>query len=198
MSDSPPDPPSAPSRITDREDAELLDRLRRNDRDALAALYDRYGRLAYGLAYRTVGETGEAEDVVQESFLTFWRQAGRLDPARGSVRSLLLTIVHRRAIDLLRRRSGRREQMAAALEPLMSAVPDPIEFASQTEERERVRRALAALPADQRQAVELTYFRGLTVAEMAEQERIPLGTAKSRLRLALERMRKTLTVQGAT
>ncbi len=193
MADSPPDPITPSIRTTDGEDAELLERLRHDDRDALAALYDKYGRLAYGLAYRTVGETREAEDVVQEAFLTLWRQAARLDRARGSLRPLLLTIVRRRAIDVLRRRPTRSAQLVESIEPLAASASDPIEFASQAEERERVRQALAELPDDQRQAIELTYFDGLTVAEMAARERIPLGTAKSRLRLALDRMRKRLT-----
>ncbi len=153
---------------------------------------DAYGRIAYGLAYRVLGQAGDAEDIVQESFLSLWRQAARLDPKRGSVRSLLLTIVHRRSIDVLRRRAGRIERALDEAHPIASAAPDPVEFASQAEERERIQGALAELPAEQRTAIELTYFRGLTIAEMAEQERIPLGTAKSRLRLALERMRKTL------
>jgi len=196
MSNPPPDPPAAPSRTTDREDTQLLERLRRNDRDALAALYDAYGRLAFSLAYRIVGQAAEAEDVVQESFLTLWRVSEQLDARRGSVRSFLLTIVHRRAIDALRRKSGRPEHALDAAQPLAAATHDPVEFASQSEERELVQRALLGLPADQRQAIELTYFRGLTVAEMAQDQGIPLGTAKSRLRLALDRMRKTLLPQG--
>ena len=192
MSDSPPDPSSTSSRTIDRDDVGLLERLRWNDRDALATLYDTYGRLAFGLAYRIVGEPREAEDVVQESFLALWRQANRLDATRGSVRSFLLTIVHRRAVDVLRRRSGRPERALEGLEPLAATTQDPLELASMAEERALVQRALGELPADQRQAIELTYFGGLTIAEMAEQEGIPLGTAKSRLRLALERMRKTL------
>jgi RNA polymerase sigma-70 factor (ECF subfamily) len=187
-----PDPPPARSRTTDVEDSRLLERLRRNERNALAALYDAYGRVAYGLAYRVLGQAGEAEDIVQESFLSLWRQAGRLDAQRGSVRSLLLTIVHRRSIDVLRRRAGRIERALDEAQPIASTAPDPIEFASQAEERGRIQDALAGLPAEQRAAIELTYFRGLTIAEMATQEQIPLGTAKSRLRLALERMRKTL------
>jgi RNA polymerase sigma-70 factor (ECF subfamily) len=176
----------------DRDDERLLERLRRNDRDAIAALYDQYGRLAYSVAYRVVGESGEAEDVVQESFLALWRQAAKLDPARGSVRSFLLTIVHRRAIDSLRRKSGRPERTLDEATPIAAATKDPIEFATMAEERQQVERAMRSLPDEQRQAVELTYFRGLTIVEMASQQRIPLGTAKSRLRLALERMRKTL------
>jgi RNA polymerase sigma-70 factor (ECF subfamily) len=181
-----------PDRTIDTEDARLLERLRRNDRDALAAMYDAYGRIAYGLAYRVLGEAGDAEDVVQESFLSLWRQADRLDPKRGSVRSLLLTIVHRRSIDVLRRRSGRPERALDETQPIAAAAGDPVEYASQAEERERIRLALAELPAEQRSAIELTYFGGLTIAEMAERQDIPLGTAKSRLRLALERLRKTL------
>ncbi len=181
----------------DERDAELLKRLRRNDRDALAALYDAYARLAFGLAYRVLGDTGEAEDIVQESFLMLWRQADRLDARRGSVRALLLTIVHRRAIDALRRRTGRSEQIVPVFESMQSAAPDPMEFASQAEERERIRQALTELPLDQQQAIELTYFGGLTVAEMAERQEIPVGTAKSRLRLALDKMRKSLSAERA-
>ncbi len=176
----------------DEDDERLLERLRRNERDAMAALYDQYGRLAYSVAYRVVGESGEAEDVVQESFLALWRQAGKLDAERGSVRSFLLTIVHRRAIDVLRRRSGRPERGLDEAAPLTAATPDPIEYASHAEERELVARAMRTLPEEQRQAIELTYFCGLTIVEMADQQQIPLGTAKSRLRLALDRMRKTL------
>lgn len=180
-----------PERTNYEDDATLLDGLRRNEGDAIAAFYDRYGRLAYSLAYRITGDASEAEDVVQESFLAFWRQAARVDPARGA-RAYLLTIVHHRAIDLIRRRTGRAERTLETLEAMPAATRDPVEFASMTEERDRVRSALQELPDDQRRAVELTYFGGLTIAEMADQEQIPLGTAKSRLRLALERMRKML------
>ena len=192
MSQVPPDPQGPSGRTTGDGDVALLERLRSNDRDALALLYDAYGRPAFGLAYRVVDDPKEAEDVVQEAFLTLWRQAKRLDARRGSVRSLLMTIVHRRAIDVVRRRSGRREVAFEEAAMVPAGTPDPIEFASLAEEQETVRRALQELPPDQRQAIDLTYFRGLTIGEMAEQEHIPLGTAKSRLRLALERMRKTM------
>ena len=164
----------------------------------MAALYDAYGGLAYGLAYRVVGEAKEAEDVVQEAFLTLWRQARRLDAARGSLRSLLMTIVHRRAIDGVRRRSARPEVALDAAAPIVAQTRDPVEYASLAEERQVVRQTLARLPKDQRQAIELTYFGGLTVAEMAKREGIPVGTAKSRLRLALGRMREAMGVgQGS-
>jgi RNA polymerase sigma factor (sigma-70 family) len=194
MSDRPPDPSRSSARTTDREDAALLERLRSNDREAMSELYDACGRQAFGLAYRIVGEAAEAEDVVQEAFLTLWRQAARLDAARGSVRSLLLTIVHRRAVDAVRLRAGRPERGLEAIERVLAAPDDPFESASLAEERSRVRRALDELPPDQREAIEQTYFGGLTVAELAGRAGVPLGTAKSRLRLALQRMRKSLTV----
>lgn len=192
MSKAPPDPRAASTRTTDQDDVALLERLRANDRDAIASLYDAYGGMAFGLAFRVVSDAKEAEDVVQEAFLTLWRQAQRLDAARGSVRSLLMTIVHRRAIDAVRRRAGRPEVVLDAAAPLAATTPDPVDFASLAEERETVGRALRELPEEQRKAIELTYFGGLTVAEMAAEEDIPVGTAKSRLRLALERMRKTI------
>ncbi len=192
MPNSPPDPPLVPGRSIDIEDARLLERLRNDERDAMADMYDAYGRMAYGLAYRVLGQAGDAEDIVQESFLSLWRQSSQLDSKRGSVRSLLMTIVHRRSIDVLRRRAGKPEHALDDAPPVVSRTPDPVEFASQAEERERIGKALAELPPDQRTAIELTYFGGLTIAEMAKQQNIPLGTAKSRLRLALERLRKTL------
>ncbi len=192
LTDGSADPSGPPCRTMKEDDVGLLERLRRNDRDAVAALYDAYGRLAFGLAYRIVGDAAEAEDVVQEAFLTIWRQADRLDAGRGSLRSYLLTIVHRRSVDALRRRSGRPVIVSEHLEPVPAVTPDPLEASSRAEERQLVQRAVDGLPVDQRRAVELTYFEGRTIAEMAEQEGIPLGTAKSRLRLALVRMRKSL------
>ncbi len=196
MADSPPDPDSPSLRTTDREDAALTARLQRNERDAFASLYDAYARIAFGLAYRMLGDAGEAEDVVQESFVMVWRQADRLDPSRGSVRTLLLTIVPRRSIDALRKRSNRLEKIDA-VEAFASNAADPLEFASAGEERSLIRRAMEELPREQRQAIELTYFGGLTVVEMADQQGIPVGTAKSRLRLALDRLRNALAKELA-
>lgn len=193
MDHSSSDLPAHPDRTTTEEDRRLLAGLRRDDRDAMAALYEAYGRLAFSLAYRVIGEATEAEDVVQESFLTLWRQADRVDLSRGSLRSYLLTIVHRRAIDALRRKARRLERPLEPLGTLVNSGADPLEFASMAEEREIVQRALRDLPDEQRRAVELTYFGGLTIAEMAEQEKVPVGTGKSRLRLAFERLRTSLS-----
>jgi len=181
--------------MTPEEDSRLLERLRQDDREALAALYDAYGRLAFGLAARMLSDAAAAEDVVQESYLALWRNAARLDASRGSLRTYLLTIVHRRASAALRRRAGRRQVALEAVELPPSPAGDPLELASMSEQRDRVQAALCTLSDEQRRAIELTYFGGLTVAEMAAQEKIPLGTAKSRLRLALERLRKTLSGQ---
>ncbi|MEX0785166.1 MAG: sigma-70 family RNA polymerase sigma factor [Dehalococcoidia bacterium] len=164
----------------------------------MAALYDQYGRIAFGLAYRVVGAPEEAEDIVQESFLTLWRQAERLDASRGTLRSYLLTIVHRRAIDAVRRRSGRKESVLAEAGDVAAETADPADTAAATDDRDAVQRGLSELSSDLRQAIELTYFGGLTAAELAERARIPLGTAKSRLRLALDRMRKVLAEPSAT
>jgi RNA polymerase sigma-70 factor (ECF subfamily) len=177
--------------IEERDERRLIDGLRRDDRDSLAAVYDAYGSLAYGLALRVVGSQAEAEDVVQESFLALWRQAERLDPERG-LRAYLLAIVHRRAIDRLRRRGRRPEAELDTELPLPSGDEDPADTAVRNSERETVRAALVVLSPEQRRTVEMVYFLGLTMTEAAERLRIPVGTVKSRLRLALGRLRQEL------
>jgi RNA polymerase sigma-70 factor (ECF subfamily) len=157
----------------------------------MTALYDRYSRVAYGLAYRILGRSAEADDVVQEAFLALWRQAERLDPARG-LRSYLLTIVHHKAVDLLRRSKGLSDLGLEALDIFASDRPDPVEMATLSEERETVRTALRSLPGSQRDVLEMTYFGGLTAGEVARRMSLPVGTVKSRLRLALNRMRRQL------
>jgi RNA polymerase sigma-70 factor (ECF subfamily) len=175
------------------EDVErrLIEGLRADDREIMAELFDSYSSVAYGLALRTLGDQGEAEDVVQESFLALWRQAERLDPARG-VRSYLLTIVHNKTIDRLRRK-GRRPE--AALE-FAEAVPDNSEDLAESIARQAegasVRAALVSLPVEQKRTVEMTYFGGMTISEVAESMAVPVGTVKSRLRLALQHLRRRL------
>ena len=148
-----------------------------------------------GVAVRVLGSGADAEDVVQESFLALWRQAPRLDPSRG-LRSYLLTIVHHKAIDRLRRR-GRRVEVT--LDPQMAlSSPEsqgPEAAATRSSEREQVRRALTGLSEEQRRTVEMTYFAGLTMNQAAERLGIPVGTVKSRLRLALDHLRRHLAEQ---
>lgn len=176
----------------DSDDA-LLDAIRRRDEGAIAALYDRYGRLAFGLAYRVVGERNAAEDVVQEAFLSIWRRAASFETARGSVRTWVLSIVHHRAIDRLRGTAGRTRQDA----PLGDfertlAIEDPWQEVALTLQRETLRRAITTLPDAQRQAVEMAYFDGYTQQEIAAKMDVPVGTVKGRLRLAMQRLRSLL------
>jgi RNA polymerase sigma-70 factor (ECF subfamily) len=177
--------------IPEQDERALVQGLRKDDRDSLAAVYDAYGAIAFGLALKLLGSRTEAEDVVQESFLALWRQAERIDPARG-LRSYLLSIVHNRAIDRIRRRARRPEAELDLEAPIPAATDDPAEEVLRITEGEAVRAALVSLPVDQRQTVELVYFRGLTINETANRMRVPLGTAKSRLRLALGRLRQEL------
>jgi RNA polymerase sigma-70 factor (ECF subfamily) len=191
-----PDPSQTGQRLEgEQADARLLQGLIRNDRGAMVAAYDSYGALAYGVACKTLGQSSEAEDVVQEAFLALWRQAGRLDPARG-VRSYLLTIVHNKAIDRLRKRSRRPELQLDEALPVPAEGADPVEYAEAMADRDLVRSAMSGLPEEQRRTVEMAYFGGLTTSEVAAEMRIPVGTVKSRLRLALGHMRRALVGSG--
>ena len=154
------------------------------------ALYAEHKGAAFALAYRMLGERGMAEDVVQEAFLNIWRQGITYDTERGTARTWLLTIVHHRAIDLLRRqraKSGADTAIEAAV-PLPSG-EDTWSIVSERLESDHVRQAIATLPLEQQQVIYLSYFGSLTHAEIAEQLGMPLGTVKGRLRLALEKLR---------
>jgi len=159
----------------------------------MEVLYDRLGRQAFGLAYRILGDGPAAEDVVQEAFLTVWRQADRIDAARGKLSSFVLTVVHHRAIDALRAKRGQvARQVCAELAEIERPGADVSERVIQSLNRDEVRAALAAVPDDQRRAIELAYYEGLTHLEIADALGLPLGTVKSRLRLGLEKMRSAL------
>jgi RNA polymerase sigma-70 factor (ECF subfamily) len=177
------------------DDDALLAAIQGRDDAALAALYDRYGWLAFGLAYRMLGERGAAEDVVQEAFLNVWRRAVGFQLGRGSARSWLMSIVHNLAVD---RRRGRQrhtwtdvalDEVDAALE---TDADDAFATVAQSIEAERVQAVLRELPEEQREAIVLAYFAGLTHQEIAEETGAPLGTVKSRMRLGLRRMRALL------
>ena len=156
--------------------------LAERDLSALATLYDRYGRLGYALAYRILGESEAAEDVVQDAFISAWRGAGSYRRERGNPRGWLLSIVHHRAVDVLRRKTAFR--------------PAPLEVAEQRAERnveqQTVRLALQTLPEAQRRTIELAYFGGYTHVELAELMGVPLGTVKGRMRIGLQKMRRAL------
>lgn len=174
-------------------DGELLARVVSGDDLALGTLYDRYSRLALGLAYRMLGDRGQAEDVVQEAFLSVWRRAATFDSRRGSARGWLMSIVHNAAIDRRRGRFRRQQDEVDIDDHAWRLTSDDVwNDVSRRLDREQVRRALAAIPAEQRQTLELAYFGGLTQAEIAERTGEPLGTVKSRARLGLRRLEALL------
>ena len=167
----------------------------RSEQSALAELYDRFGRPAYGLALRILRDEALAEDAVQEAFLALWRTAARFVPERGKASTWILTLVHRRAVDLVRREERRR---ADALEqaPEQESRDAVDEEAWLRLQRERVQDALRKLPDQQREAIELAYYGGFTQSELAERLGQPLGTIKSRMFMGLARLRELLGEPG--
>jgi RNA polymerase sigma-70 factor (ECF subfamily) len=174
-----------------RTDADLLRALAARDLGALAGLYDRYGRLAYSLAYRILGESEAAEDVVQDAFLSAWRGAGSYRRDRGNPRAWLLSIVHHRAVDILRRKTTFRPAPLEAAET-QPADDDTAAAAERNVEQRTVRAALDTLPQAQRRTIELAYFGGYTHVELSELMGVPLGTVKGRMRIGLQKMRRAL------
>jgi RNA polymerase sigma-70 factor (ECF subfamily) len=163
----------------------------RSDEVALAELYDRYGRVAYGLAVRILRDEALAEDAVQEAFLAIWRGAARFVPERGKASTWILTLVHRRAVDLVRREQRRRTEALPEIE-LAGEDASADDALWLRLERERVRAALARLPRPQREAIELAYYGGFTQSELAERLGEPLGTIKSRMFTGLAHLRELL------
>lgn len=164
-----------------RDTPALIRRLVAGDHEALGDLYDRCAGLVNALALRVLRDATEAEDVVQEVFVQVWRQAARFDPARGSPEAWLCTMARTRALDRLRRRAARREASG-------DEAPNASE-APRNEEALAVRKALDGLSADQRRALELAYYEGLTQSEIAARLGEPLGTIKTRMRLAMQKLR---------
>ena len=163
------------------------------DLGALDLLYEQYGAMAFSIAYRITGDRSAAEDVVQDAFLGAWRNAGRYAGARGSVRTWLLSIVHHRAIDAIRRRRPTVELPdSEAILPATLTLPDAWGDVEVRLDREAVQVALTRISDVQREAIELAYFGGLTQTEIAERTGVPLGTVKGRLRLGLQGMRAAL------
>jgi RNA polymerase sigma-70 factor (ECF subfamily) len=162
----------------------------RSEELALAELYGRYGAIAYGLARRILGDPSLAEDAVQEGFLAVWCSAARFVPERGQARTWILTLVHHRAVDLVRGGRGRERH---PLELAANAVEAPGDEAlSLVAERERVRRALRRLPREFREPLVLAYYEGMTQRELAERLGQPLGTIKSRMSRGHSRLRAAL------
>ena len=179
-----------PSPLATLSDEALLAQMARGAEPALAELYDRFARIAYGLAVRVLRDQALAEDAVQDAFLGAWRTAAAFDPKRGTASTWLMTLVHRRAVDLVRRRTD-----AAPICSTTRRSPRerrPTSRREVREERRRVQAALGRLPADQREALELAYYGGLTQSELAERLGVPIGTIKSRMFAGLGKLRDLL------
>jgi RNA polymerase sigma-70 factor, ECF subfamily len=162
--------------------------------DWLELLYDSYHRQALGVALGVLGNRGDAEDVVQEALLVAWRAREQFDPAKGSARAWFLTLVRHRAIDALRARQVRRTDTIDE-QPQLADDTDVLGTTLASLDGEWVREALDYLPAEQRQAIELAYFAGLTHNQIAARLELPLGTVKGRVRLALDRLRIVLNAE---
>jgi RNA polymerase sigma-70 factor, ECF subfamily len=180
------------------EDRELVRRMSAGDTQALARLYERWSRPVHALVVRLVRDPDDADDVVEDTFYQAWRQASRYERSRGAVSTWIVTIARSRALDRLRSRRRLREE---PLTPVMvldeltdGTNPDPAAGAEDTERRERVAEALRALPREQREVLELAYYGGLSQTEIAERTGQPLGTVKTRTRLAAQKLRERLAV----
>jgi RNA polymerase sigma-70 factor (ECF subfamily) len=173
-------------------DEALVALVARADEDALAELYDRVSRIAYGLALRVLRDERHAEDAVQEAFLQVWRSAATFRAERAKASTWILTLVHRRAVDLVRREERRQADPLTDDSALGQATEDTEEAAWLRFERERVQTALKQLPDVQREALELAYYGGFSQSELAERLGVPLGTIKSRMFAGLARLRELL------
>ena len=173
-------------------DEALVALVARGDEDALAELYDRVGRIAYGLALRVLRDERHAEDAVQEAFLQVWRSAATFRAERAKASTWILTLVHRRAVDLVRREE-RRQADPLTDDSAAGAAPEETDEAAWLRfERERIQAALKQLPDVQREALELAYYGGFSQSELAERLGVPLGTIKSRMFAGLARLRELL------
>jgi RNA polymerase sigma-70 factor (ECF subfamily) len=171
----------------------MVRRAAAGDQAALAELYDATSHLVFGLALRILGDHGEAEDAVVEVYAQAWRTAHTFDPSRGTPCSWLLTLARSRAIDMLRAR--KRERATDPIESagdVQAATPTPEEATGDAERHRFVHRAMAQLSVEQREAIELAYFSGLSHTEIAMQLGQPLGTIKTRIRLGMMRLRESL------
>jgi len=179
------------------DDVALMRRIVEADETALGALYDRWVRSLYSLVLHLLKDPDEAEDVVEETFWQAWRKADSYEPSKGAVSTWLLTIGRRKALDRLRSRKRSKEDAISddrTFADLQSNAPDPAIDAEGAELREHVRAALNELPDEQREVLELGYFSGLSQSEIADATGQPLGTVKTRMRLAMQKLREPLSM----
>ena len=181
-----------------KDDGELLALIVRRSRDALGALYDRYASAVYSLSMHILRDSGAAEEVTQDVFFNVWRRASTYHAQRGTVTAWLFSIAHHRAIDEIRRRKRDRTQTQYGVD--LSNMPshdgiDPLEYATAQFESGQIKDALSTLRPEQREIVVLAYFGGLTHTEIAGHLKQPLGTVKTRMRLAMKKLREVLGPQ---
>jgi RNA polymerase sigma-70 factor (ECF subfamily) len=181
-------------------DEQLMAAICKGEESAIEALYERYHRYAYSLAYRILRDQVAAEDIVQDAFLSIWRKASSYQAQNGSVQSWIQAIVRHRAIDKIRSSAHRDYQwtplQADNEQDPPSEQPDVWEQAWQSEQHRIIREVMVEIPSEQRMVIELAYFGGLTHAEISEQCHIPLGTVKGRMRLGLQKMKALLAERG--
>jgi RNA polymerase sigma-70 factor (ECF subfamily) len=195
------DPPDRPERVRDEGSVEITERLRAGDGSALLELFQREGKRAFALAYRVVGDAATAEDAVQEAFAQLWQRAPRLDPQGGRIEALLMTIVHRRAVDMVRKTergptSLPNPELLEQIDDQATEMLERVEEALSSEGlRARLRAAVAALPPEQRAVLDHIYVWQHSLREIAELECLPVGTVKSRLRLAMAKLTGALRDQ---
>ena len=177
-------------RMTEADDIGLLTRMHSGDQTAMSALFDRYGTLVYSVALRVLKDPNEAEDVMQEIFVQVWKNPGAFVSGKGSLAGWLAVVARNRSIDVLRRRRP--------AEPVeLFALPAATNLARETERDSllgKIRGVMASLPEEQRRPLELAFFEGLSHSEISEKTGDPLGTVKTRIRMALTTIRKALTV----
>jgi|SRR5579875_3914013 len=178
--------------LGDFDDATLVQRIAAADQQALAVLWERHRRVCYHLARRITGCDTLAEDAVQETFLSLWRNPAGYLPSQGSVRGWLAGLAHHKAVDAVRAEVSERRRQARAMRDERDPAGDPAELAWQAARVQAVRSALALLPEIQRQTLALAYFGGYKQREIAELTGVPLGTVKTRTFAALRRLRDGL------
>ena len=180
------------------DDGQLLTLISERNRDALERLYGRYGGGVFSLAMHLLRDSGAAEEVTQDVFFNVWRRSSSYSAERGTVTAWLFSIAHHRAIDELRRRQRRQTRIQPGVDPVempSGEGSDPLEFTTSQFESGRLKDALEDLRPEQREVVILAYFSGLTQSEIAMRLGHPLGTVKTRTRLALKRLREVLGPQ---
>lgn len=180
------------------DDVAIVRRIAEGDESALAILYDRWAQSVYSLVAHLLKDADGAEDVVEETFWQVWQRASSYDVSRGTVRTWLLTIGRSRALDRLRSRKRNHEDISADLSLVRDPSSDPSQEVEGAERRQLVYAALIELPDEQRRALELAYFRGLSQSEIADFLGEPLGTIKTRMRLGMQKLRDKLIVLRET